>query len=94
MSDTANETASAPGRDVSGADMAHEAVADDAGHGYTESSYKSVSWHYRHGVAYGVMFIFAFFLLLLRGVWGGFAGFVNSIAACWQNDIKPLFEKK
>lgn len=60
---------------------------------YTESGYKTEAWRYRHGVAYGLMFILAFFLLTGRSLWGGIAGVINGFASCWQNEVKPLFRQ-
>ncbi|MBO5490635.1 MAG: hypothetical protein J6N67_05110 [Desulfovibrio sp.] len=60
---------------------------------YMETGYNSEAWHYRHGIAWGTVFLFSLFVLCVKTLWGGVRGLVSGFAECWQGDIKPLFAK-
>lgn len=60
---------------------------------YLETGYNSEAWHYRHGIAWGTVFLFSLFVLCVKTLWGGVKGLGSGFSECLQKDIKPLFSK-
>ena len=60
---------------------------------YMETGHNSKAWQYRHGIAWGTVFLFSLFVLCFKTVWGGIQGLASGFCNSLQNDIKPLFAK-